>query len=94
MVMRREHADRPRRSVLKIEIIQNFNAPTPLLCTLEFCYMKFVAFWTVEDAGPYKFVRLFRTRARVFVSLPLEGKETAAGCRMRCRMRSIRLEKE
>ena len=28
------------------------------------------------------------------VSLPLEGKETAAGCRMRCRMRSIRLEKE
>ena len=36
--------------------------------------MKFVAFWTVGDAGPYKFVRLFRTRARVFVSLPLEGK--------------------
>ena len=36
--------------------------------------MKFVAFWTVEDAGPYKFVRLFRTRARVFVRLLLEEK--------------------
>ena len=30
--------------------------------------------WTVEDAGPYKFVRLFRTRARVFVRLLLEEK--------------------
>jgi len=64
--------------VLKIEIIQNFNAPTPLLCTLEFCYMKFVAFWTVGDAGPYKFVRLFRTRARVFVRLLLKEKPTDA----------------
>ena len=91
--------------------------------------MKFVAFWTVEDAGPYKFVRLFRTRARFFVrlllkekaadvalsitellffsyqrknfkyflpkernlvSLPLEGKETAVGCRMRCSRRRRR----
>ena len=33
-------------------------------------------------------------KVRNLVSLPLEGKETAAGCRMRCRMRSIRLEKE
>jgi len=38
--------------------------------------MKFVAFWTVGDAGPYKFVRLFRTRARVFVRLPLKEKPT------------------
>ena len=38
-----------------------------------------------------KFVSL---KVRNLVSLPLEGKETAAGCRMRCRMRSIRLEKE
>ena len=30
--------------------------------------------WTVEDAGPYKFVRLFRTRARVFVRLLLKEK--------------------
>jgi len=51
---------RPRRSVLKIEIMQNFNAPTPLLYTLEFCYMNFVAFWTVEDAGPYELVRVRR----------------------------------
>ena len=40
--------------------------------------MKFVAFWTVEDAGPYKFVRLFRTRARFFVRLPLKEKPADA----------------
>ena len=40
--------------------------------------MKFVAFWTVEDAGPYKFVRLFRTRARVFVRLLLKEKAADA----------------
>ena len=40
--------------------------------------MKFVAFWTVEDAGPYKFVRLFRTRVRVFVRLPLKEKPADA----------------
>ena len=34
--------------------------------------------WTVEDAGPYKFVRLFRTRARVFVRLLLKEKPTDA----------------
>ena len=39
-------------------------------------------------------LKIFSPKARNLVSLPLEGKETAAGCRMRCRMRSIRLEKE
>jgi len=38
-----------------------------------------------------KFIPL---KVRNLVSLPLGGKETAAGCRMRCRMRSIRLEKK
>ena len=33
---------------------------------------------TVEDAGPYKFVRLFRTRVRVFVRLPLKEKPADA----------------
>ena len=37
-------------------------------------------------------LKLVSLKVRNLVSLPLEGKETAAGCRMRCRMRSIRQE--
>ena len=54
-------------------------------------FRRWVFIFSFAEESILKFVSL---KVRNLVSLPLEGKETAAGCRMRCRMRSIRLEKE
>ena len=55
------------------------------------CFQRLIFYFAFAEESILKFIPL---KVRNLVSLPLEGKETAAGCRMRCRMRSIRLEKE
>ena len=53
-------------------------------------FQRLIFYFAFAEESSLKFIPL---KARNLVSLPLEGKETAAGCRMRCRMRSIRLGK-
>ena len=53
------------------------------------CFQRLIFYFAFTEESILKLVSL---KVRNLVSLPLEGKETAAGCRMRCRMRSIRQE--